>query len=106
MRKRLGLLGTLSAIAVGVAMQATGVATAVAQDTAALTEEGATPDLAVICAAILATTTRREFQGTPVALDAFNNAEDPCHDVALAHWERLLDPDVQTGAIGDGYGFV
>lgn len=97
MRKRTGLRGVLGAIAVTAALGAT--SPVVAQQGA-----GEEIDLAVICESILATTTRAEFNANIMATTALENEDDICHEIALAHWRRLQDDQVQTGAI-DPYTF-
>jgi len=108
MRRRVGLRGTLSVIAVGVALSAGG-GTAIAQQTANVVETE-TPDLAIVCQAILETKTRNEFRANALASAAFENDDDVCHDIAVAHWARLDNPNgVQTGALDDddgGYSFI
>ena len=97
MRKRVGLLGALSTIAVGVSLSTVG---SVSAQQAALPPPGS--DLAVLCRAILDTTTVNEFQSLSVAVDAFNNPSDPCHEVAQAQWILLSSPEAATGAIETG----
>ena len=103
MLRRVGFLGTLSAIAMGVVTP-----TAYAQSTAALTEAPQV-DIAVLCREILDTRTTRQFLDVPDAVAALNDEADPCHQVALVQWLRLIDENA-TGAItpaaSGGYTFL
>jgi hypothetical protein len=114
-RKRVGLLGTLSAIALGIAMTgppsaalALGSASTVeAGTTAAEDAEGAR--LAELCSAILATKTIGEFNQLPAAVAARDNAVDPCNELAVAHWNLLQGFGPNPASIGGdagGYNFV
>ena len=112
MRKRVGLLGTLSAIAIGIAM--TGPPSALlAQNTGSTLDAGTTAAedaeaarLAELCSAILATKTIAQFNQLPAAVAARDNPADPCNELAVAHWNLLQGIGLNLASIGnDGRGY-
>jgi len=112
-RKRVGLLGTLSAIALGIAITgqpsmllAEGTTSTLEAGTNA-TEDAEAARLAELCSAILATKTISEFNQLPAAVAARDDPGDPCNALAVAHWNLLQGIGPNLAAItGDGYNFI
>ena len=94
MRRKSGILLALRTIAIGATI-GSGATMSAAQDSASLPGDG---NLALLCKAILDTQSPSQFRGLPIAVNAFNNASDPCHDVAVAQW-ALLTSGQGTGAV-------
>ena len=105
-RARSGLLGTLSAIAVGVSLGAGSLPSAAATSTeeTPATVDAAASDVARLCQVILDTRTLDEFNALDFATKALRETADPCHEVADAQF-RLLTEGKGPGAIAATPGY-
>ncbi len=87
MRKRIGIIGTLGAIALG--------AGAMSAPSSALAQS----DLSALCSIILDTDSVGAFNATPEAVAALNDPTNPCNSLAAEQYARLSQTNDQTSPL-------